>query len=174
MSVSTPVVIPQGTWAIDTAHSDVEFKVTDLHQLFATIKGRFTEFEGTIEAGETLADTRARGVIKVASVTTDQPQRDKHLRSPDFFEADTYPEFRFESRSIERVGEDTLRVTGTLNLKGQDQDVELETRVLGTGQDPQGQERIVFDAGGELGWGPMTVQLVLNVSAVKAAEGQQR
>ena len=169
MSVSTPILIPQGTWSVDAAHSDVEFKVTDLTELFATIKGRFTDFEGTIEAAESLESTEARGVIKVASVNTDQPQRDEHLRSPDFFEADRYPEIRFASKSIEQVGDETLRITGTLNLKGQDQDVELQTRVLGSGRDPQGRERVVFDSTGELGWGPMNVQLVLSVSAVKVA-----
>src|SRR3712207_9340857 len=112
MSVITPVLIPQGTWNVDTAHSDVEFKVTDLNQLFATIKGRFTDFEGAIEAGESLESTQARGVINVASVSTDQPQRDEHLRSPDFFEADRYPEIRFASNGIEPVGDGVVRIRG--------------------------------------------------------------
>ena len=159
--------IPAGTWNVDPAHSTIRFEVEDLSDLFATISGRFTDFEGTIEAGEDPESVKASGVIRTASVTTDQEQRDAHLRSPDFFDAASFPEIRFESDRVELAGE-TLRIVGTLTMKGVGQRVELEGRLLGQGTDSSGNERIVFDGAGEIGFGPMTVKIAVNVSAAKA------
>jgi polyisoprenoid-binding protein YceI len=161
---SERTLIPAGTWTVDPVHSHVGFQVHDTSDFFKTITGRFTDFEGVIEGGE---HATARGVIKVDSVNTDQPQRDEHLKSPDFFEAASNPEIRFESKSIETVGENKLRVDGTLTIRGSAQDVSLETTFHGAGADNDGNERIVLDAGGEIGFGPMRVKLTVDVSAVK-------
>ena len=111
MSTAEPAVtqptqtgIPTGTWNVDPVHSSVEFQVK--HLGIATVKGQFKEFEGALEV--TPEGTRAYGKVNVASVDTREPQRDEHLRSPDFFEAENYPEITFQSTSIEPVDEDTF------------------------------------------------------------------
>jgi polyisoprenoid-binding protein YceI len=88
MSTTITTPIPAGTWAVDPSHSSVEFTVK--HMGIATVRGRFREFEGRIEMGEDLASSRAYGKVKAASVDTNEPQRDEHLRSPDFVDVERY------------------------------------------------------------------------------------
>ena len=92
--------VPTGIWHIDPAHSSVEFQIK--HMMIATVKGRFTDFEGTIVAAPDIADSSVRGVVRTASVDTNEPTRDAHLRSADFFDADHYPEITFESTGSSR------------------------------------------------------------------------
>jgi hypothetical protein len=84
------VRVPTGTWHVDPAHSSIAFEIK--HMMIATVRGRFNEFEGTIIAAEDIADSRAFGKVKAASIDTGQPDRDAHLRSADFFDAERYPE----------------------------------------------------------------------------------
>jgi polyisoprenoid-binding protein YceI len=116
----------------------------------ATVRGEFREFEGTIEVGEDLASSRAYGVAKAASVDTNQAQRDEHLRSGDFFDAETHPELRFESRSIEAIDEETLRIAGDLTINGATNEIELEAELLGTGQGASDEERLGLEVVGRL------------------------
>lgn len=165
--VTTETVIPAGTWTVDPVHSSVEFTVTDVQELMSTIRGRFREFEGKLETDEDLRNARASGVVKAASITTDQERRDDHLRSPDFLDAERYPDITFESSRFEREGDDGLRIAGTLTLKDQAREVELRARILGVGESSQGGERIVIGTDGEIEFGPMNVGLSLNVTAIR-------
>src|ERR1700741_1430889 len=111
-SPSTPTVIPAGTWSVDPAHSKVGFAVK--HMGIATVRGEFTQFEGTLEIGEDLSSAKVYGTVKTESVDTNEPQRDDHLRSADFFDAAQFPELRFESTSIEALDNEEFRITGKL------------------------------------------------------------
>src|SRR5437588_3457463 len=102
-------LIPTGTWTVDPAHSNVGFSVK--HMGIANVRGKFTEFEGTLEMVESLVDCRAHGIVKVASIDTDEPQRDQHLRSPDFFDVEQFPEITFESTHAEAIDDESSRVT---------------------------------------------------------------
>src|SRR5215210_1527022 len=144
----TRPTVPTGTWAIDPVHSKVGFAVK--HMGVATVRGEFREFEGTIEIGEDLESSRAYGVVKAASVNTNQEQRDEHLRSADFFDADVHPELRFESTRIEAIDEDTIRVVGELTLNGVTRELELEAEILGTGLGASDEERIGLEVTGQL------------------------
>jgi len=153
MSVSatatiTRTEIPTATWAVDQAHSKVGFAVK--HMGIATVRGEFGKFEGTLDIGEDLSEARAYGTVKVASVDTNQPQRDEHLRSADFFDAETYPELRFESTSIEQVDEDTFSITGELTLHGVTCELELTAEFQGTEIGTQDEERIGLEITGQL------------------------
>lgn len=165
--ITEQTVIPAATWTVDPAHSSVQFEVTDVSDLMATIRGRFTDFEGTLVTGENFEDARARGVIRADSINTDQEQRDQHLRSADFLDTDNYPEITFESDRIERTGADTLRITGTLTMKDQPERVDLEARIRGLGESSQGGERIVLGSEGEIEFGPMNVNISVNVTAIR-------
>jgi polyisoprenoid-binding protein YceI len=166
-TTTAPNVIPAGTWKVDPSHSTIAFRVTDVTELFTTINGHFEEFEGVIEAGERLEDTRIRGRIKVDRLTTHQLQRDAHLKSPDFLDVERYPEITFESTRAEPTA-DGIRVHGTLVLKGNPQGIELEGRVHGAGRyEAGGVDRLVIEAHTELPFGPMRVEINIDVTAVR-------
>jgi polyisoprenoid-binding protein YceI len=134
------VRVPTGTWTVDPAHSSVGFEVK--HMMIATVRGRFTDFEGTIEAQPDLADSRVYGSVRVASIDTGHPDRDEHLRSPDFFDVEHYPESRFESTRIENVEGARYRVTGDLTIKDVTREVAFDATVEGAGADPWGNDRV--------------------------------
>lgn len=177
----TTSAIPIGTWTVDPSHSKVGFAVK--HMGIATVRGEFTEFEGTLEVGDDRS-TKVHGTVRTASVTTNEPQRDEHLRSPDFFDAEANPELTFESTGIEAVDEESFRVTGNLTLDGVTNAITLDAEVQGTDTDPFGNERVGLEITGELsrgdygmkfnqalGSGNMLVadkvKLALDVSAIK-------
>src|SRR5215210_2905307 len=94
-STLAATLIPTGTWTVDPAHSTGGFSV--VHVGIATVRGRFEEFEGTLEIGEDLSSARAFGTVQGASIDTNDAGRDEHLRSADFFGVEANPELRFES-----------------------------------------------------------------------------
>jgi polyisoprenoid-binding protein YceI len=181
-TITTPSIVPTGTWVIDPAHSQVGFAVK--HMGIATVRGEFTDYEGALEIGDDLSSARAHGTVKTASVDTRQPQRDADLRSAHFFDADHYPELRFESTGIEALDEDELRISGKLTIHGVTNDVILHAEIQGTDIDPSGNERVGLEITGELsrsdygmkfnealGSGNLIVsdkvKLTLDISAVK-------
>jgi polyisoprenoid-binding protein YceI len=134
------VRVPTGTWTVDPTHSSIEFQVK--HMMIATVRGRFNEFEGAIEAAEDIADSRVWGVVKTASIDTNEPNRDGHLRGPDFFDVERYPEIRFASTRIDPLGGPVFRTVGDLTIRDVTREVELEAVVEGAQRDPFGQERV--------------------------------
>jgi polyisoprenoid-binding protein YceI len=163
-TVETSTLIPTGTWTVDPVHTTIGFQVVDTTDLFSTINGRFTELEGQLEGGD---EPRLAGTIGVAGLRTDNEQRDAHLISPDFLDADRYPEIRFESTAVEPHGDDRFLVRGELTVKETSFEVELEARIRGRGRGKAGDERLVLDARGAFEWGTTTVELTAAVSAVK-------
>ena len=148
MATRTTSLIPTGTWTVDAAHSSVQFAIK--HMGIATVRGKFTEFEGTLEVGEDLPSSSARGSVKVASITTDEEQRDAHLRSPDFFNVENYPEITFESTHIEAIDDESSHLAGNLTMHGITREVKLKAVVQGTDVDPYGNERVGLEAVGVL------------------------
>jgi polyisoprenoid-binding protein YceI len=140
----TKPAAPSGIWDVDPSHSTIGFSVK--HMGIATVRGRFTRSEGRIEVGEDLASTRARGKVDVASIDTNESQRDEHLRSPDFFDVGRFPEATFESTRIEPTGETTSHVYGNLMMHGATREVCFEVIVAGTDTDPWGNERTALEA----------------------------
>ena len=104
------------TWKLDTAHTQIAFSAK--HMMVTTVRGTFHDVEGTIELDET-DPTRSRGEFRIAaaSVDTNFGARDAHLKSPDFFDAETYPNLTFVSTSIKQVKDDEFEVTGDLTIK---------------------------------------------------------
>jgi polyisoprenoid-binding protein YceI len=149
MQMTTSITrIPTGTWVVDPVHSYVGFAVK--HLGISTVRGEFKEFEGTLELGEDVSAWRTYGTVKVASVDTDETDRDGHLRSPDFFDAAQFPEIAFESTKIEALDEDEYRVTGRLTIHGVTNEIVLHANVGGTELDPWGNERVGLEVTGQL------------------------
>jgi polyisoprenoid-binding protein YceI len=140
--------VPLGTWNVDPAHSSVEFSIK--HMMIATVRGRFRDFEGTIEAAEDINDSKVVGVVRTASIDTNEPTRDEHLRGPDFIDVERYPEARFESKRIVPLGGPKFRVIGDLTLKDVTREVELEATVEGCEKDPWGNDRVGISARGTI------------------------
>jgi polyisoprenoid-binding protein YceI len=156
------VSVPVGTWTIDPAHSTIEFRI---EEDIRTIKGRFTDFEGTIEGGESAS---ARGVVRAASLETFEPKRNAHLKSADYFEVERFPEIRFASTSIAAGKDGGIVITGDLTIKEGTFKVELQGRLRGPQQDAHGLERIAIDSSGRTDWGANGVSLSVDVTATKS------
>lgn len=136
------------TYAVEPSHSSVEFAVK--HMLIATTRGRFQDFQVTAEVDETnFANSSATVRLQAASIDTRQPDRDAHLRSADFLDAETYPELTFVTRRIEPKGGD-WRVTGDLTVRGVSREVVLDGEVSGPITDPWGGTRIGVSLSGKV------------------------
>jgi len=144
---TTATTLPTGTWNVDPSHSRVGFRVK--HLGISNVRGEFREFEGQLVIGEN-GDLTASGSAKVDSIDTGEGDRDGHLKSPDFFDAGTYPEITFQSTSITAVDEETWAITGDLTMHGVTKPITLQAEVGGAGPDPFGGERIGLEATGEV------------------------
>jgi polyisoprenoid-binding protein YceI len=145
MTPTAPVAAGPATWTIDPVHSSVEFAVR--HLMITTVKGRFTDVRGTVVLDEAnLAGSSAEIVIGVASIDTREPQRDAHLRSADFFEAETHPTITFRSRKITAASGDGYTLAGDLAMHGVTREVVLDVTPEGRTKDPWGGQRAGFSA----------------------------
>lgn len=145
---SSPASTPEGvvTYQIDPTHSVVEFGVK--HMMFSTVKGRFAAVAGEIQLDEANPTRSAvTAEIETASVDTRDANRDGHLRSPDFFDADNSPKITFASRSVEPTPQEgQYRIVGDLTIRNVTREVQLDAAFLGKGTDPWGGTRIGLTA----------------------------
>jgi polyisoprenoid-binding protein YceI len=184
ISTTKTTLVPAGTWSVDPAHSTVGFSVK--HLGIATVRGKFDDFEGTLEIGEGDETARAYGTVQGVSVNTSDAGRDEHLRSADFFGVEQNPELRFEATEINHVGDDEFEIAGNLSMNGVTKPITLMAEVQGTETDPWGNERVALEVTGQLNRGDwnMTfnqalgsgnllvgekVKLQLDIAAVKKA-----
>jgi polyisoprenoid-binding protein YceI len=135
LNAATPVAMT--TFNIDPAHSMMLFKVR--HLGLSTVTGRFAKFAGTFQLDPATGQAGSASLkIETASVSTDNERRDGHLRSPDFFAADSFPQISFESTRIEKLSGNKYRMAGNLTIRGVTKPVTLEGELAGTRQTPQG------------------------------------
>jgi polyisoprenoid-binding protein YceI len=136
-------------WKIDPTHSEVQFKVK--HLVISTVTGSFSSFEGQIEAdGDNFEDARATFTANIDSISTNNEDRDQHLKSDDFFNAEQYPQLSFESTKVEKIGEGDYKVTGDLTIRDITKEVELELVHGGTVADQYGQTKAGFEVKGAI------------------------
>jgi len=125
-------------WNLDTTHSAADFAVK--HLMISTVRGRFKKLTGS---GETSEDGTLKSVemtIDAASIDTNEPKRDDHLRSPDFFDVASYPAITFRSTSIRQNGSD-IAIAGDLTIRGVTKPVTLKGDITGAVTDPWGNTR---------------------------------
>lgn len=124
-ALGIPASASATTWELDTAHSGVEFSVR--HMMVSTVKGRFEKIKGTVELDEKdVTKSTLEVTIDLGSVNTNEPKRDGHLKSPDFFDVAKFPTATFKSTKVQKAGKNKLKVTGALSLHGVTQPVVLE------------------------------------------------
>lgn len=176
------------SWNIDPSHSAIHFSVR--HMVVSKTRGRFTRWGGQISFDpQDPALSTVQVTIEPASLDTADAQRDAHLRSPDFFDVEKFPEASFRSTTVQDLGGGKLRVAGELTIRGVTKPVVLQAVYEGSGKDPWGGERAGFTASATidrrefgLEWNKALetggvlvgekVELTLEVEAVKAAASQ--
>jgi polyisoprenoid-binding protein YceI len=174
-------VLPGGRWLVDARRSRVAFSLK--HMMLARMSGRFEDFDGLLEFGS--GAPRASGVVQAASIDTNEPIRDEHLRrSADFFDTGSFPEISFRSTQIEHLGGRRLRILGNLTMRGHTGEIELNAQIAAGAPGAEGDQRIelqlrgdlnrrdfgltwneAFDRGGALLGN--TVKVALDISAVR-------
>jgi polyisoprenoid-binding protein YceI len=136
-------------WTLDAAHSEIQFKVK--HLMISTVTGQFNKFEGSVESeGNNFSTAKAFVSIDVNSISTNNEQRDQHLRTNDFFDAENFPKLTFESVKIVPGDNENYKIHGALTMRGVSKDIAFEAEVSEVIKDPWGNERIGISANGKL------------------------
>jgi polyisoprenoid-binding protein YceI len=178
---------PEGTYAIDTGHSSVEFVA---RHMLTKVRGRFTDFGGEVIVAERPEDSRVDVRIDAASVTTDNEQRDQHLHTSDFFETDAHPKMSFATTAFRPTGGTAFELEGDLTIKGTTRSVTLKGDFLGWGKDAWGNDRLFAEAKTRVNredWGLLwnmaveltgvlvakEVDLEITVQAARAGDGSE-
>lgn len=153
-------------WVIDPVHSEVGFKIK--HLVISNASGKFTTFEGTVDAAkDDFSDAKISFSADVASVNTGQEQRDGHLKSPDFFDAEKYPKLSFVSTSLTPVSGSDYTLKGDFTLHGVTKAIELDVDFGGVQKDLYGQTIAGFEITGKI----KRADFGLTYSAVTEAGG---
>jgi len=142
-------------WAIDPTHSKVGFKVK--HLMISNVAGNFREFTADIKtAGNDFSTATISFSLKTASVDTEMPDRDAHLKSPDFFESEKYPDMNFTGTGLKDLGDDIYELSGLLKIKDVSKPVKLSVEFGGVMNDPWGNVKAGFSINGKINrkdWG---------------------
>ena len=160
-----------GTYVLDPAHSSIGFVAR--HAVVTKVRGSFNELEGVaVIDGSNLAASTVNVSLKTSSVDTRQKDRDAHLRSGDFFDADTYPNITFASTSVKQVSDDEIEVTGDLTIKDVTRPITLPLTYTGSATDPFGNQRAGFEGSVQVNrkdWG-LTWNAALETGGVLVSE----
>jgi len=136
-------------WDVDKAHSDLTFRVR--HMVIARVSGTFGEWEADLKFDpDRIEDSQVVVRVNTASVDTREETRDAHLRSPDFFHVEQHPEMVFRSTRVEKLSDERLRLWGELTIRDVTQEIPLEVSYSGRLTDPWGNDRVGFEASGEI------------------------
>jgi len=137
------------TWAIDASHSHVAFAVR--HLMISTVRGQFTDVNGVVVLDEEQpSNSRVEVTVGIPSIETREPQRDAHLRSADFFDAERFPTMTFVSRKITGSLDGSFALAGDLTIRGVSHEVVLDAQAEGLTTDPWGGRRAGFSATGKI------------------------
>lgn len=175
-------------WTIDPAHTEIVFKAK--HLVIASVSGKFNEFSGSVEMeNDNFENARAEFVAKTASIDTGTPQRDDHLRSDDFFNAEKYPELKFRSTSIRKISDQEYKMKGDITIRDVTKSIDLDVVYGGKIVDTYGFTRAGFSITGNINrkefglkWNALTetgslvvgdiIKIDLNVEIVKEKENE--
>jgi len=136
-------------WVLDPTHSEIQFKVK--HLMISTVTGQFEKFNGTVETdGHDFTSAKVNFTADIHSISTNNEQRDAHLKNNDFFDAENHPQLSFTSDKLEKVEEDNYKLTGRLTMRGVTRIVTLNVEFGGIVQDPWGNTRVGFSVTGKI------------------------
>jgi len=136
-------------WNMDPSHSEVHFKVK--HLMVSWVTGSFKKFTATVETdGDEIATAKVHFSAEIQSISTNNEQRDAHLRTGDFFDAENHPQLNFESDRLEKIDDEHYKLYGTLTMRGTSRKIVLNADYGGNTQDPWGNTRIGFSVTGKI------------------------
>ena len=136
-------------WALDPTHSELQFKIK--HLMISTVTGQFNRFNGSIgTAGQDFTKAEIDFTAEIDSISTNNDQRDAHLKNGDFFDAGNFPQLSFESVQMEKKDEDTYNLEGKLTMRGVSHKVVLDVEFGGNTIDPWGNTRVGFAVNGKI------------------------
>lgn len=145
----------QTKWVLDPAHSEILFKVR--HMMIANVQGEFRNFSATVTTeGEDFSKGSVDVTIEAASILTNSEDRNKHLKSPDFFDVEKYKDLTFKSTSFKKLDDSNYLLKGILNIKGIEKEISLDVEFGGLNKDPWGNMKAGFSLTGKINrkdWG---------------------
>jgi polyisoprenoid-binding protein YceI len=145
----------KATWKLDAAHSEIAFKVK--HMMIANVKGAFRKFNATVVSeGEDFSKAKVDVTIDAGSIDTNSTDRDKHLKSADFFDITAHPQITFRGTSLKKLDDDHYQLRGVLAMKGVEKEIALDVEFGGVVKDPYNREKAGFTVTGKINrkeWG---------------------
>ena len=136
-------------WALDPTHSELQFKVK--HLMISTVTGQFNQFNGAVETKENdFTTAKIDFTAEINSISTNNEQRDAHLKNGDFFDAANHPQLAFKSEKLAKVSDDEYELYGILTVKGTSKRIKLDVEFGGITQDPWGNTRAGFTVTGKI------------------------
>ena len=136
-------------WVLDPTHSELHFKIK--HLMISTVSGQFNQFKATVETNEDdFITAKVHFQAEVSSISTNNEQRDAHLKNGDFFDIEKYPEIVFEGERMEKTGEDEYKLHGTFIMRGVSKKLVLHVEFGGITKDPWGNTRTGFSVTGKI------------------------
>src|SRR5258706_4571843 len=136
-------------WVLDPTHSELHFKVK--HLMISTLTGQFNKFNATVETeGDDFSTAKVNFTADVNSISTNNEQRDAHLKNGDFFDIDNHPQIIFEGNRLEKINEEEYKIYGTLTMRGKSNPIALLVEHGGTTVDPWGNTRSGFSVSGKI------------------------
>lgn len=143
--MSTTITLPQtGTWVIDPSHSSLEFVAK--HLVVSKVRGRFGSFSGTVEVADPIETSKVDVTIEAASVSTNDADRDGHVKSDDFLNVEAFPVLTFRSTGVHHRSGDEWTIPGELTIRDVTRAVDLDVEYLGVFNDPWGNPKAAFAA----------------------------
>lgn len=137
------------TWALDPTHSELQFKIK--HLMISTVSGQFSQFKATVETvDDDFTNAKIHFEAAVDSISTNNEQRDAHLKNGDFFDVEKYPAIFFDSERMEKTGDDEYKLYGTLIMRGVSKKIALDAEFGGITKDPWGNTRTGFSVRGKI------------------------
>ncbi len=148
LNVSDKNVLNKEEWAVDNSHSKIQFSAR--HMIIAEVTGHFNKFDIKASSGESFEDTNIEVEIDAGSVDTGIQDRDKHLKSPDFFDVEKYQKITFKSREFNKISDEKYKLIGDLKIRGISKPIELDVTYGGQINDPWGNVRAGFRISGSV------------------------
>jgi polyisoprenoid-binding protein YceI len=149
MVAISPASAQSTAWNVDKSHSKLGFSVT--HLVISEVEGHFGDYAVAMKSDKAdFSDARIDVVVKTTSVNTDEPKRDDHLRSEDFFSSAKFPDMTFKGKQMRKTGDKAYKLDGELTIRGVTKPVTLDVTFLGTAKDPWGNTKAGFKLSGKI------------------------
>jgi polyisoprenoid-binding protein YceI len=149
VAAASPASAQSTAWSVDKSHSKLGFSVT--HLVISEVDGHFGDYTVAVKSDKAdFSDARVDVIVKTTSVDTDEPKRDEHLRSEDFFSSAKFPDMTFKGKQMRKTGDTSYKLDGELTIRDVTKPVTLDVTFVGTAKDPWGNMKAGFKLSGKI------------------------